>query len=83
MTKSYGVGASVAPSEVHNHFSYTVARTVTENYEEDKFVQAFADAGFYGVHLVKRDAKPWQVAFYYYYHYSYVIFILTLAVTPY
>ncbi len=30
-------------------------------FREDEFMQAFADAGFYGVELVKRDAKPWQV----------------------
>ena len=30
-------------------------------FREDRFLQAFADAGFYGVHLAKRDAKPWRV----------------------
>ena len=30
-------------------------------FREDRFLQAFADAGFYGVHLAKRDAKPWKV----------------------
>lgn len=30
-------------------------------FREDEFVQAFADAGFYGVEIVKRDPKPWQV----------------------
>ena len=30
-------------------------------FREDQFVQAFADAGFYGVEIVKRDPKPWQV----------------------
>lgn len=28
--------------------------------EEDEFLQAFVDAGFYGVELVKRDAEPWR-----------------------
>jgi ubiquinone/menaquinone biosynthesis C-methylase UbiE len=27
---------------------------------EDLFIKAFEDAGFYGVRLLKRDAKPWQ-----------------------
>jgi SAM-dependent methyltransferase len=27
---------------------------------EDLFLQAFEDAGFYGIHLLKRDALPWQ-----------------------
>jgi len=27
---------------------------------EDRFVQAFADAGFYGVELSKRDETPWR-----------------------
>ena len=30
-------------------------------YREDFFLQAFADAGFHGVHLAKRDSAPWQV----------------------
>ena len=30
-------------------------------YEEAAFLKAFEDAGFYGVELVKRDEKPWQV----------------------
>ncbi len=27
---------------------------------EDEFLQAFADVGFYGVHIEKRDDRPWQ-----------------------
>lgn len=27
---------------------------------EDGFLQAFVDAGFYGVRLLKRDSEPWQ-----------------------
>ncbi len=27
---------------------------------EDFFLQAFEDAGFYGIRLLKRDAQPWQ-----------------------
>ena len=27
---------------------------------EDAFLRAFEDAGFYGIHLAKRDANPWQ-----------------------
>lgn len=27
---------------------------------EDEFLQAFADVGFYGLEIVKRDDKPWQ-----------------------
>lgn len=27
---------------------------------EDLFLRAFEDAGFYGIRLLKRDAKPWQ-----------------------
>lgn len=30
-------------------------------FREDAFLQAFADAGFHGVQLAKRDATPWQV----------------------
>lgn len=29
-------------------------------YREDLFLQAFVDAGFYGVEIAKRDARPWQ-----------------------
>ena len=27
---------------------------------EEAFVKAFTEAGFYGVHILKRDEKPWQ-----------------------
>jgi ubiquinone/menaquinone biosynthesis C-methylase UbiE len=27
---------------------------------EDEFLQAFADAGFYGIQIEKRDERPWQ-----------------------
>ncbi len=30
-------------------------------YREDRFLQAFAEAGFHGICLAKRDEKPWQV----------------------
>jgi len=30
-------------------------------FREDRFLQAFAEAGFHGVHLAKRDERPWQV----------------------
>lgn len=29
-------------------------------FREDKFIEAFEQAGFYGIEIVKRDAKPWQ-----------------------
>jgi len=29
-------------------------------FREDRFLQAFADVGFHGVQLVKRDPQPWQ-----------------------
>lgn len=29
-------------------------------FQEREFLQAFADAGFYGIELVKRDDQPWQ-----------------------
>ncbi|MCA8944198.1 MAG: methyltransferase domain-containing protein [Planctomycetes bacterium] len=29
-------------------------------YREDLFLEAFADAGFHGIEIVKRDAEPWQ-----------------------
>jgi len=29
-------------------------------YTEEGFLQAFADAGFYGIEILKRDAEPWQ-----------------------
>ncbi|MBA3708552.1 MAG: methyltransferase domain-containing protein [Planctomycetes bacterium] len=30
-------------------------------FREDRFLRAFADAGFHGVQLVKRDERPWRV----------------------
>jgi len=30
-------------------------------FREDRFLQAFIDAGFHGVSLAKRDERPWQV----------------------
>lgn len=30
-------------------------------YREDRFVEAFAEAGFYGIQLVKRETAPWRV----------------------
>ena len=29
-------------------------------YREDAFIEAFANAGFYGMEIVKRDEQPWQ-----------------------
>ncbi len=29
-------------------------------FQEAEFLQAFADAGFYGVEILKRDAEPWR-----------------------
>ncbi len=29
-------------------------------YREDEFIEAFSNAGFYGMEIVKRDEKPWQ-----------------------
>jgi ubiquinone/menaquinone biosynthesis C-methylase UbiE len=29
-------------------------------YREDAFIEAFANAGFYGMEIVKRDENPWQ-----------------------
>jgi ubiquinone/menaquinone biosynthesis C-methylase UbiE len=29
-------------------------------FREDKFIEAFEKAGFYGMEIVKRDEKPWQ-----------------------
>ncbi len=29
-------------------------------YREDKFLEAFERAGFYGIEIAQRDAKPWQ-----------------------
>lgn len=29
-------------------------------FREDLFLEAFENAGFYGIRIVKRDAKPWQ-----------------------
>jgi len=29
-------------------------------FREDKFLQAFEEAGFHGIELVKREAEPWQ-----------------------
>ena len=30
-------------------------------FEEKEFLDAFADAGFHGVHFAKRESQPWQV----------------------
>lgn len=30
-------------------------------YREDAFLAAFAEAGFHGVHIAKRDVQPWRV----------------------
>jgi arsenite methyltransferase len=30
-------------------------------FREDRFLQAFADAGFHGIRLAKRDERPWRV----------------------
>jgi SAM-dependent methyltransferase len=30
-------------------------------FREDRFLQAFEDAGFHGIELVKRESEPWQV----------------------
>lgn len=30
-------------------------------FREDRFLQAFADVGFHGIHLAKRDPQPWRV----------------------
>ncbi|MGI8670017.1 MAG: methyltransferase domain-containing protein [Aridibacter sp.] len=30
-------------------------------FREDKFIEAFEKAGFYGMEIVKRDEKPWQI----------------------
>jgi hypothetical protein len=29
-------------------------------FREDLFIEAFEDAGFYGIRILKRDEKPWQ-----------------------
>lgn len=34
---------------------------VSGAFQEEAFLAAFERAGFYGVHLVKRDSAPWQV----------------------
>lgn len=31
-------------------------------FREDLFIEAFENAGFYGIEIVKRDDKPWRVA---------------------
>ncbi|MGK5091665.1 methyltransferase domain-containing protein [Deltaproteobacteria bacterium TL4] len=30
-------------------------------FQEQKFLKAFEEAGFYGIHIQKRDAEPWRV----------------------
>jgi hypothetical protein len=30
-------------------------------YREDRFLEAFAAAGFHGIHIARRDAEPWRV----------------------
>ncbi|MGH3870296.1 MAG: methyltransferase domain-containing protein [Pseudonocardiaceae bacterium] len=34
---------------------------VSGAFQEEAFLAAFEQAGFYGIHLVKRDSTPWQV----------------------
>jgi ubiquinone/menaquinone biosynthesis C-methylase UbiE len=53
------VGDEVVPEEMQNDpelWSGCISGALTE----EAFVQAFVDAGFYGVRLLKRDAQPWQ-----------------------
>jgi SAM-dependent methyltransferase len=33
---------------------------VSGAFREDRFLEAFAEAGFYGIHILRRDVKPWQ-----------------------
>jgi SAM-dependent methyltransferase len=33
---------------------------ISGSFREDLFLQAFEDAGFYGIRILKRDDKPWQ-----------------------
>lgn len=34
---------------------------ISGSFQEEAFLKAFEDAGFYGITLEKRDAEPWQV----------------------
>jgi len=33
---------------------------VSGAFREDRFLEAFAEAGFYGIHVLRRDERPWQ-----------------------
>jgi ubiquinone/menaquinone biosynthesis C-methylase UbiE len=53
----------VSDEEIPLHLqqdSYLWSGCISGAYTEEGFLQAFADAGFYGIEILKRDDAPWQ-----------------------
>jgi arsenite methyltransferase len=53
----------VSDEEIPLHLqndAYLWSGCVSGAYTEEGFLQAFAEAGFYGIEILKRDAAPWQ-----------------------
>jgi arsenite methyltransferase len=53
----------VADEEIPEHLQndpYLWSGCISGAYTEEGFLKAFADAGFYGIEILKRDEQPWQ-----------------------
>lgn len=53
----------VSDEEIPQHLQddpYLWSGCLSGAYTEEGFLQAFADAGFYGIEILKRDDTPWQ-----------------------
>lgn len=53
----------VSDEEIPLHLqndAYLWSGCISGAYTEEGFLQAFADAGFYGIEILKRDDAPWQ-----------------------
>ena len=53
----------VSDEEIPEHLqndSYLWSGCISGAYTEEGFLKAFADAGFYGIEILKRDDVPWQ-----------------------
>ena len=54
----------VADEDVPNHLQADPklwSGCISGAFREDLFIEAFEKAGFYGIEIVKRDAKPWRI----------------------
>lgn len=53
----------VSDEEIPQHLQdddYLWSGCISGAYTEENFLKAFADAGFYGIEILKRDEEPWQ-----------------------